>query len=80
MQQVLFNFWGGGGRNNVYYKTEMLTATVMDDTVKHQPSLPNSTSTSSKANSQKMPHILWKFVVDECLDMNITNTYNSTVL
>jgi hypothetical protein len=30
---------GVGGRN-VYSKTEMLTATITDDTDKHQPSLP----------------------------------------
>jgi len=62
--------WDGGGGEgvgrNVYYKTEMLTATITDDTDKHQHSIPNSMQhiPSLQANSQKMPHILWKFVVD----------------
>jgi hypothetical protein len=59
MQPVLFNYWGGG---HVYSKTEMFTATITDDTDKHQPSLPKSMQhiPSSKANSQNKPHILWK--------------------
>ena len=39
----------------------MLTATITDDTDKHQPCLPNSMQhiPSSKANSQKKSHTLW---------------------
>jgi hypothetical protein len=51
---------GEGAGRNVYYKTEMLTATTTDDTDKHQPSLPKSMQhiPSSKANSKNAPHLM----------------------
>jgi len=67
MQQVLFNFWGGGEAEMFTRKQKCLqplsqmTLTNINIHIKHQPSLPNSMQhiPSSKANSQKKPHILW---------------------